>query len=180
MRVVLLEDMPNLGFIGSEVEVKPGYARNFLIPRGLAIPAGSKGDLRRLQSKIASKKRKFKDEAAQIAEELSNKEIKMFLKMGEEGKVFGSIGTRDVARELSQLGYSVDRRRIRLNPDIIKTAGRHSATVRLHPEILVKIDVVVEYELASKEDKDKEGDAKKGESQGDVQGKKKAEEIIND
>lgn len=149
MQVILLEDVENLGGSGEIVAVKPGYGRNYLIPRGLArqaTPSVVKAvtEERRQQARKLSKK---KDDAQNLAKELAKMEVIVFAKVGEESRIFGSITTNNIADGLAAQGVTVDRRNIELTDDI-KVLGVYSATIKLHSEVTAEVKVRVEPEVA--------------------------------
>ncbi len=150
MQVILLQDVENLGEKGDIVAVKPGYGRNFLLPRGLALQATpsvvkSVTEERRQQSRKLSKK---KEDAQNLAKELGKIEVIVFAKVGEENRIFGSVTTTNIADGLAAQGVTVDRRNIHVEDDI-KVLGVYTATVKLHPEVEAEVKVRVEPEVAA-------------------------------
>lgn len=157
MRVILTNDVVGVGDIGEEVRVKPGYARNFLIPRGLAIESGS-ADAREIEHRmrqIEAKKKRLKAGAEEQAANLSQMSVVLELRVGTGGKVFGSVGTRDIAEKLKQQGFEIDRRRVLLG-DPIKKIGTQKVRVKLHPEVTVEVPVTVNAVAATKEQEEEE------------------------
>jgi large subunit ribosomal protein L9 len=144
MEVILREDFISLGYIGDTVRVRRGFARNFLIPRGIAVEAtsGNENQLKHKLSAIVSKRIKKKAEAEAFAKVLGQVTVEFTLKMGAKGKSFGSITTRDVEASLKALGYEVDRRQIRIN-ETIKGPGVYTVEVKLHSEVTVPVQVKV-------------------------------------
>jgi large subunit ribosomal protein L9 len=144
MEVILREDFLPLGYVGDTVKVKRGFARNFLIPRGVAIEASSQNEraLKHKLSAIVAKRIKKRSEAEAFGNTLSQIIVEFTLKMGAGGKSFGAITARDVESALKNLGYSVDRRQIRLL-EVIKTPGQHKAEVKLHSEVTVPLQIKV-------------------------------------
>ncbi len=144
MEVILREDFLPLGYVGDTVNVKRGFARNFLIPRGVAIESSSQNEraLKHKLSAIVAKRIKRKAEAEAFGNTLSQIIVEFTLKMGAGGKSFGAITARDVEGALKNLGYTVDRRQIRL-VDVIKTPGQHKAEVKLHSEVSVPLQIKV-------------------------------------
>ncbi|HEU4699500.1 MAG TPA: 50S ribosomal protein L9 [Gemmatimonadales bacterium] len=147
MEVILRDNVPNLGKAGDLVRVKPGYARNFLLPRGLAYEA-SEGNKKRIAAEQKAKSARAEQEKAEaqaLAGRLGQASVTLTGKAGEEGKLFGSITAQDIAGALEAQGLPVDRRRIELDQPI-KTLGFHSVAVRLHPEVQaeVRVNVVAE------------------------------------
>jgi large subunit ribosomal protein L9 len=144
MEVILREDFLPLGYVGDTVNVKRGFARNFLIPRGVAIESSSQNEraLKHKLSAIVAKRIKKKAEAEAFGNTLSQIIVEFTLKMGAGGKSFGAITARDVEGALKNLGYTVDRRQIRL-VEVIKTPGQHKAEVKLHSEVTVSLQIKV-------------------------------------
>jgi large subunit ribosomal protein L9 len=142
IHVVLTEDL-NLGKSGELVRVRSGYARNYLVPRGLAIGA-TKENVARIEheKKVAeSRNAKLKGEAEQLAEQLKAVKITITRPVGEGDRLFGSVTSRDVEEALAAAGHVVDRRRITMEP--IKTLGAHQVTIRLATSISSTVEVTV-------------------------------------
>jgi large subunit ribosomal protein L9 len=147
MKVVLLETIDGLGSVGQEVKVKNGYARNYLIPKGIALLA-TDSNIRAFKDKIQARIRseaKSKEHAVKLAEELSSITLKFEAKTGQEGKLFGSITSADIYEALKGKGFEVDKKKIMLT-DAIRHVGTHEVTVRLFPEVtsIIKVEVVPE------------------------------------
>ena len=144
VQVILNEDMPNLGRPGDVVKVKAGYARNYLLPRGLAVEANSRNlSAFEHQKAMAMVKREaLKNQAAGVKEKLEALQLKVSARAGEEGKLFGSVTNIDIERALREQGFEVDRRRIVLN-EPIKQLGDYSVTVRLQPEVEANLKLSV-------------------------------------
>ena len=147
MKVILKEDMSNLGAAGDVVDVKAGYARNYLIPQGLAYLA-SAGNIRRLEDeRKRGEERSRKDflEARRRASQLEGVSITFQARAGEEGKLFGSVTNGDVADRLKEKGldFDLDRRWVQLD-EPIKSVGEYQVPVRLHADVTVPIEVRVE------------------------------------
>ena len=149
MQIILQEDVEKLGTRGQVVEVAEGYARNFLLPRKLALEATS-GNMKRLEKMRASfaKKEATEREAAQkIAEQLAAVSISQTRKAGENDQLFGSVTSADIAEALAAKGFPVDKRKIVLeNP--IKTVGEFEIPVKLHREVIVNVKLTVERDAA--------------------------------
>lgn len=144
IEVILREDIKTLGKAGQMVRVKPGYARNFLLPQGLAYEA-TEGNKKRIAAETRARTTRDqaeKVEAERFAATLSNVAVRLSGKAGEEGKLFGSITPQDIADALAREGHTVDRRRIELEQPI-KTIGEHTVTIRLHPEVHAELRVTV-------------------------------------
>ena len=144
MEVILREDIKTLGKAGELVRVKPGYARNYLLPHGLAYEA-TEGNKKRIAAETKARSVRLQSERAGADREsatLSGVQLRLAGKAGEEGKLFGSITAQDIAEELGRQGHQVDRRRIELEHPI-KTLGEHSISVRLHPDVHAEVRVSV-------------------------------------
>jgi large subunit ribosomal protein L9 len=149
MKLILREDVENLGKGGELVEVKPGYGRNYLLPRGLAVAANTK-NVRELdhQKKIAeAKAAKAKASAEAVAKRLSDTPVVLRRKVGEQDKLYGSVTVIDIVEALAARGLTLDRRTIDLK-EPIKTVGDHEVPVKLHREVVGKAKVKVEAEPA--------------------------------
>ena len=147
IEVILREDVQSLGKAGELVRVKPGYARNYLLPHGLAFEA-TEGNRKRIAGETrarAARNQAERSEAEQRAATLGGVTLTLTGKAGEEGKLFGSVTAQDIADALAARGYEVDRRRIELEHPI-KSLGHHTVGVRLHPEVRAEVHVSVEPE----------------------------------
>lgn len=136
VQVILNEDVPNLGRPGDVVRVRAGYARNYLLPRKMALEANSR-NLRAFehQKRMAMVKREaLRAQAVTEKERLENLQLTLTAHAGEEGKLFGSVTNLDLERALREQGYAIDRRRILLS-EPIKQLGDYSVTIRLQPEV---------------------------------------------
>ncbi|MCC6690487.1 MAG: 50S ribosomal protein L9 [Bacteroidia bacterium] len=147
MEVILKQDVKNLGEKDDVVKVKPGYGRNFLLPKGLAIIADTtnKKILAETVKQRAFKEEKIKTAANTAAAKLKDMVVKVGAKTGESGKIFGSVNAIQIADAIKKLGFEVDRKHITIKDDI-KTIGSYTADVRLHKEVIVKVtfEVVTE------------------------------------
>jgi large subunit ribosomal protein L9 len=144
VQVILREELPNLGTTGDVVKVKPGYARNYLLPRGLAVEASVR-NLRELEHQkrvIADHRLGAQKTAAAVAEKLATVQLAFTMRAGEDGKLFGSITNQDVHRELEQRGFTIERRRILL-AEPIKSLGTHDVVVHVGPDTRATIKVEV-------------------------------------
>jgi large subunit ribosomal protein L9 len=144
IEVILREDIKTLGRAGELVRVKPGYARNYLLPQGLAYEA-TEGNRKRIAAETrvrTARNDAERGEAERVAGTLSGLTLTLAGKAGEEGKLFGSITSQDIADALSRQGHAIERRRIELEHPI-KTIGTHSVSVRLHPEVHAELRVAV-------------------------------------
>ncbi|GAB5465075.1 MAG: 50S ribosomal protein L9 [Candidatus Kapaibacteriales bacterium] len=144
MEIILRQEVDNLGDMGEVVKVKDGYARNYLIPRGMAYYA-SPGALKKLErEKVQYEKKQAENKAA--AEEQASKfddlQVTIAMKVGEEGRLFGSVTPQMISQELSIMGYEIDKRDITI-PDAIKSLGIFEVLVKLHKEVTTKLKVWV-------------------------------------
>jgi large subunit ribosomal protein L9 len=148
MDIILLENIDELGTVGQEVKVKPGYARNYLLPKKLACMATEKnrnfyrGKIEAEQKKLAKAK-----EAADTQKEKLEEVTLTFTRKSKEAdtRLFGSVTNADVAEALNEKGYEIDKRRVALS-EPIKRTGEYAANIRLHPEVIAQIKLVVEAE----------------------------------
>ena len=147
MKVILREDVYNLGKGGELVEVKPGYGRNFLIPRGLAVLANPKNirEVEHQKAVAAAKAAKLKASAEAVAKRLSDTPLSFKRKVGEQDKLYGSVTAMDLAEALAARGVQIDRRAIDLS-EPLKTLGDFEVGVKLHSDVVGKVKVKVEAE----------------------------------
>jgi len=144
MKIILCEDIEKLGQAGDVVEVKDGYARNFLIPRKLALPA-TPGNLRRLEGErkrrefVASREKRM---AQKLAEELEKVSCTISVTVGEEDRVFGAVTSQDIADALKEKGFDIDKRKIMLE-EPIRALGIYTVPVKVFPEVEAKIKIWV-------------------------------------
>jgi len=154
-KILLREDMDNLGGRGEIVKVKSGYARNYLLPQGLATLA-TKGNLKQIEQERAALLKKAvseKSDAEAQADQMRDIALNFERKAGENGTLFGSVTTMDIAEALRVKGYEFDRRRIVLK-DAIKETGDYIANLKLHREVTLEIPVTVTAEGGAVEVKD--------------------------
>jgi large subunit ribosomal protein L9 len=148
MEVILLDHIDELGTVGQTVKVKDGYARNFLLPKKLACPATQK-NLNFYRTLIEAKQKKLakaKSAADTQAEKLGAESLAFVRKSrAQDGRLFGSVTTSDIAAELEKRGYEIDRKRVSLS-EPIKKIGEYKASIRLHPEVSAQITVTVKSE----------------------------------
>ena len=145
MKIVLHKEVEKLGVPGDVVQVADGYARNYLIPKGYAAPAtkGAAKNSNRLRRAHDQKVQKAVLEAREVAAKLTASPLQVTARAGEEGKLFGSVTSADIARELeARTGATVDRRTVHL-AEPIRSLGTHEVTVRLHPEVEATVTVEV-------------------------------------
>ncbi len=141
MEVILKQDVEHLGFANDVVKVKDGYARNFLLPRRLAVSAtpSERKQLNETLKQRAHKETKLRDEADKNAAKLIDQTIKIGAKVGEKGRIFGSVNTIMLSDAFKQLGIEVDRKYIKLKGEAIKTIGTYEAEVTFHRDVVKTI-----------------------------------------
>jgi len=144
MEVILKEDISNLGKMGEVVRVRDGYARNYLLPRGLVLIANKKNlkNVDHHKRLLAVKREHTVNEAKGLGEKLSMISLAISAKAGEEGRLFGSVTNMDIERALKEKGFDVDRRKIHLDAPI-KTVGDHEVPVRLAIDVTINLKVSV-------------------------------------
>lgn len=142
MEIILLENRPDLGHKDEIINVKDGYARNFLIPKGYAIMATKSA--RKVhdenQRQRAHKEEKIRNEAEKMAAKMDGIALSIGAKTSSKGKIFGSVNTIQIAEALTAKGFEIDRKDISLKEDAIKEVGKYSAIINLHKEVSVEID----------------------------------------
>jgi large subunit ribosomal protein L9 len=149
MEIILKQDVTGVGYKNDLLNVKDGYARNFLIPKGFAVAAtdSRKKELAELRKQQAFKQERIKNEAEVISKALEGSEINIAVKAGTSGKIFGSVNNIMVANAIKeQKNIDIDRKTVELNEEHIKEVGKYKARIRLHKEVVVEIDLDVEAE----------------------------------
>jgi large subunit ribosomal protein L9 len=145
MKLILQQEVKGLGKKDAIVEVSEGYARNFLLPKKLALPA-TESTVKQIKDQKAAQARREQqamDEARMLASQLSKVSVTISVKTGEGGKLFGSVTGKDVAEAIErQHGLAIDKRKVELK-DSVKSIGTYNATVRIHPEISAQVSVNV-------------------------------------
>jgi len=147
MKIILLDYVSNLGNMGKQINVKSGYARNFLIPQGKAVIVNKKNI-----EYFKERYNKFNEKMAIIRIEAENRAKKISLlesvtiqsKAGNEGKLFGSIGVRKIAKAITNLGIDISKNEIRLPHGVLRTIGNHIVKIQVHNEISININIIVE------------------------------------
>lgn len=146
MQIILLDKVANLGSLGDQVNVKAGYARNFLIPQGKAVPATKKNieffEARRadLEAKLAET---LKAAEQRVNEINALEKVTIASKAGDEGRLFGSIGTRDIADAVKARGVQVSKSEVRLPNGVLRTAGEHEVFFQVHSEAFAKLIIEI-------------------------------------
>lgn len=145
--VLLIKPVEGLGGEGEQVRVRAGYARNFLLPRKLAVPLtqANRRQIEALQKARARREATELETAQKLGEKLAATRVAVAVKTGEGGKMFGAVTAADLHAKLAEVGIEVDRKRIQLHSPV-KTLGQHETKVKLHPEVVVELvfDVVSE------------------------------------
>lgn len=164
MELLLIEDYPAVGYVGQTVKVKNGFARNFLIPRGIGVEIGSRRGkyFKHLQDGANARKAKLKAEAEELGKKVATLQLEFEMKLGTQGKSFGSVTAKDILDKVNQLGnYSFERRQLKLI-EPIKAPGQYVATLQLHSEVLVELPVkVTAAKPVQEEDAEEGADSKK-------------------
>lgn len=147
MEVILKENVKNVGKKGEIIKVKEGYAKNFLFKKNLAIEATA-GELKKIQNKQNVEKMKAKKEkveAEKLATKMKDKELKIKIKTGKEGKTFGSISTKDIAKVLKEK-YNLDipKKKIEIEQDHIKKIGTYNIKIKIHSEVKIEMKLIIE------------------------------------
>ncbi|KXS39786.1 50S ribosomal protein L9 [Modicisalibacter tunisiensis] len=145
MEVILLDKIGKLGALGDKVTVKPGYGRNYLVPYGLAVPA-TKDNVAAFEAQRAELEAQAVErqrEAEERAEQLNDIELSLVAKAGDEGKLFGSIGPRDLADALTQAGLDVAKSEVRMPEGPIRATGEYDVQLHLHAEVDATVRIVV-------------------------------------
>lgn len=140
MDIILKTEIPNLGEVNDIVTVKDGYARNYLIPKGMAVIATSSARkvVEETIRQQAFKAQRIKEEAEKLAEQIKNKEIRIGAKTSTTGKIFGSVNNIQIAEALEGKGFEIDRKRITIKGPV-KEIGKYIAEVKLHREVIVEL-----------------------------------------
>jgi len=144
MKVILKEDIKKIGKMGQIVDVADGFARNYLVPKGLAVEANTK-NIRSIEHEkkiVHEKARKLKDSAQDLSSKISAMTITIKAKAGEEGKLFGSVTTMDIAEALHNEGIEIDKKRISLE-EPIKRLGSYPVNIKLHPDVSLQLNIQV-------------------------------------
>lgn len=145
MEVILLEKVGKLGGLGDQVTVKGGYGRNYLLPYGKAVPATAHNletfDVRRAELEAAASTKLAS--AQERAEQLNEIELSIVAKAGDEGKLFGSIGTNDIADAISASGIAVAKSEVRLPEGALRHTGEFEIAIQLHPEVTATVGIIV-------------------------------------
>lgn len=146
MQVILLDKIAHLGKVGDQVNVKSGFARNYLIPQGKAVMA-TKANIEHFEARRAELEEKAAQALAAAADRATRLEalgsVTIVAKAGDEGRLFGSIGTRDIAEAITAKGVEVAKSEVRLPNGLIRTLGEHEVTFQFHGEVFSHLNVVI-------------------------------------
>jgi large subunit ribosomal protein L9 len=148
MEIILKQDVTNIGHKDDIITVKNGYARNYLIPQGLAVtatPSAKKMHAETMRQR-AHKEAKLREEAQAFAIKLEGVTLEIGAKTSTKGKIFGSVNTIQIAEALAEKGFDVDRKNINIKEDLIKEVGKYTATVKLHRDVKVEIPFEIKAE----------------------------------
>jgi ribosomal protein L9 len=148
MEVILLQKVANLGNIGDKVKVKPGYGRNFLLPSGKAALATA-NNLKKFEERRAELEKAAADSLTSAqgrARQLENFKLDLRAKAGTEGKLFGSVGTSDIAEALTKAGIAIERSEVRLSGGPIRLVGDHTVKLHLHTDVEIDLPVTITAE----------------------------------
>jgi large subunit ribosomal protein L9 len=150
MQLILLQKVTNLGNLGDKVTVKPGFGRNFLVPQGKAVPA-TEANIAEFEAKRADYEAKAKaslDAAEQRRGKLEDASVTIYANASTEGKLYGSIGPREIAEALTKAGTEVNKSEVIMGEGAIRRVGEYEVTVHLHADVELPVKVVVEPEAA--------------------------------
>lgn len=146
MEVILLDNVGKLGALGDKVTVKAGYARNFLFPQAKAVPAtaGNLAEFEARRAELEKKAQEALDQANGRAQALEGFSLTITAKAGDEGKLFGSIGSRDIAEAMSAAGQAIEKSEVILSEGPLRNVGEHEVRLQLHPEVSQNVVINVE------------------------------------
>lgn len=148
MDVILLEKVPNLGELGEKVKVRSGYARNYLLPQGRAVAAtaANVAEFEKRRAQLEARQAEVRSVAEAQASALEGLTVTLARKAGEEGRLFGSVGTTDIAEAVSALGIGIEKQQVRLPTGALRQVGEYQVTIHLHSDVdaVVRVEVVAE------------------------------------
>lgn len=145
MEVILLEKIHNLGDLGQTIKVKPGFGRNYLVPQGKAIYA-TKANLEvfeQRRSELEAKAAEVLKEAQDLAKQLEKLDITMNVQVGPQGKLYGAVTNHEVMALVNKQGFEINKRQLHLSVPVIRSLGEYTASIQLHPDVVVEIPVKV-------------------------------------
>lgn len=141
MEIILRQDITNLGYKDEIIKVKDGYARNYLIPKGMAVnaTASAKKEHQEILKQRSHKEAKIRDEATEQAKKLQDVTLTIGAKTSSKGKIFGSVNTIQLAEALKEKGFDIERKNISIKEELIKEVGKYTAKIRLHKDVIVDV-----------------------------------------
>ena len=153
VQLILARDVPNLGRVGDLVAVRPGYARNYLVPQGLALPASPKrvAEFDHKKKLVAHRRRLLRSESEARAQKIAQVQITLTARVGEQDKLFGSITGRDIAKALADEGHNINHKDIKLDAPL-RTLGLHTIDIRLEADVTTQVKVVIAPEEVPEEE----------------------------
>ena len=145
MNVILLERIGNLGDLGDEVVVKPGFARNFLIPQGKAVRAtdANRAEFEQRRAELEAQAAEVMAEARKRGEQLEGMAVTVVVKAGDEGKLYGSVGTQDIADAVTAKGVEIEKSEVKLPEGTIRELGDYEIDIQLHSDVMITIQLSV-------------------------------------
>jgi len=145
MDIILQEKIANLGDLGDKVSVKPGFGRNFLIPKGKAIPATPEkiAEFEQRRAELEKKAAAVLDTAKSRADAIGKLDVSIVQKAGDEGKLFGSVGTADIAAAVTQAGVEIQKQEVRMPDGVIRHIGEHNIDLQIHSDVVTTITVKI-------------------------------------
>ncbi len=177
VQLILARDVPNLGRVGDLVAVRPGYARNYLVPQGLALPASPKrvAEFEHKKRIVDHRRRQLRAASEERAQEIAKVQVTLTARVGEQDKLFGSITGRDISKALADEGHEIHHKDIKLDAPL-RTLGLHTIDVRLEADVTTQVKVVIAPEEIPEEEREDDLDdeamdaAAQGESEGEAAG----------
>ena len=150
MKLILLQKVVNLGGLGDTVSVKPGYGRNFLVPQGKAVPATTKSiaEFEARRAEYEAKAQSQLDEAQQRLAKLEGASVTIYANASTEGKLYGSVGPRDIAEALTKAGMPVEKSEVVMGEGAFRNTGEFEVIVHLHADVEIPVKVMVQAEAA--------------------------------
>jgi large subunit ribosomal protein L9 len=150
MQLILLQKVVNLGNLGDKVDVKPGYGRNFLVPQGKAVPATATNvaEFEAKRAEYEAKAKSIHDEAQARHAKIEGASVTLYANASTEGKLYGSVGPRDIAEALTKAGMPVEKSEVVMGEGAIRHIGEFEVTVHLHADVATPVKVIVEPEAA--------------------------------
>jgi large subunit ribosomal protein L9 len=148
MEIILKQDVTNIGHKDDIITVKNGYARNYLIPKGMAetaTPSAKKMHAETMRQR-AHKEAKLREEALEFAKKLEGISLEIGAKTSTKGKIFGSVNTIQISEALAEKGFDIDRKNISIKEDLIKEVGKYTATVKLHRDVRIEVPFEIKAE----------------------------------